>query len=186
MGPVVAATVALAASAVVLVPAAGAVPEGPDDLPAPTAEQLAASVRVWDPNGSVRVWDTAGSVRTVETIETENGETTIRLATDILFTPDSAELPHNAAARITELLGDVPNGSAVAVLGHTDSVQGAVDNQQLSTDRAAAVAEVLRRSRPDLTLDVAGFADTRPVVPEDPDDPSTRAANRRVEIVYNG
>jgi outer membrane protein OmpA-like peptidoglycan-associated protein len=177
----------LTATAVATVAAtAGAAPSGPEDLPAPTAKQLADSVRVWDPSGSVRVWDVAGSVRTLETVETEGGTTTISLATDILFTPDSAELPANAADRITELLGDVPDGSAVAVEGHTDSVQGAVDNQQLSADRAAAVADVLRGARPDLTLEVAGFANTRPAVAENPDDPATRAANRRVEIVYNG
>jgi outer membrane protein OmpA-like peptidoglycan-associated protein len=182
-----AAAALLAGGAVVaLAPGADAARKGPEDLPAPTAEQLAASVHVWDPSGSVRVWDVAGSVRTLETVETGGGETTISLATDILFTPDSAELPANAADRIAELIVDVPDGSAVAVEGHTDSVQGAVDNQQLSAGRAAAVAEVLRGARPDLTLEVAGFANTRPAVAENPDDPSTRAANRRVEIVYHG
>jgi flagellar motor protein MotB len=74
----------------------------------------------------------------------------------------------------------------VQVHGHTDSVQGAVDNQQLSTARAEAVADVLRTGRPDLRLEVAGFAATRPAVAEKADDPATRAANRRVEIVYAG
>lgn len=180
------AALAAAGAVVALATAAGAAADGPEDLPAPTAEQLAASVRVWDPAGSVRVWDVAGSVRTLETVETEGEITTITLATDILFTPDSAELPASAAGRITELLEDVPEGAAVAVQGHTDSVRGAVDNQRLSTDRATAVAEVLRGSRPDVVLDVAGYADTRPAVRESADDPATRAANRRVEIVYNG
>nr|KEP23804.1 hypothetical protein DA06_04535 [Georgenia sp. SUBG003] len=155
-------------------------------MPEPTAEQLADSVRAWDPNGSVRVWDLDGSVRALETVEREGSETTISLATDILFTPDSAEIPANAAERIAELLSDIPDGAAVTVGGHTDSVRGAVDNQKLSTDRATAVADVLRRTRPDLVLEVAGFADTQPAVQENADDPSTRAANRRVEIVYDG
>ncbi|PFG40747.1 OmpA family protein [Georgenia soli] len=186
---------ALVASAVVLAPAADAAPSGPEDLPEPTAEQLAASVRVWDPSGSVHVWDPSGSVhvwdprgsvRPLETVENDGGETTISLATDILFTPDSADVPPNAAERIAALISDIPDGASVTVGGHTDSVRGAVDNQQLSTDRATAVADVLRRVRPDLVLEVAGFADTRPAVQEDADDPSTRAANRRVEIVYAG
>jgi len=194
LATVAAATIATVA-AVVLAPAAGAAPEGPDDLPEPTAEQLASSVRVWDPDGSarvwdlggaVRVWDRAGSVRALEKVETEGGTTTISLATDILFTPDSAEIPPNAAARIKDLLSDIPDGAAVTVGGHTDSVRGAVDNQQLSTDRATAVADVMRDARPDLVLEVAGYADTRPAVRESADDPSTRAANRRVEIAYTG
>ena len=186
---------AVVASVVVLAPAADAAPEGPEDLPEPTAEQIADSVRVWDPSGSVRewdpsgsvhVWDLEGAVRPLETIETDGGETTISLATDILFTPDSAEIPPNAADQIAALLSDIPDGASVSVGGHTDSVRGAVDNGQLSTDRAAAVADVVRRARPDLVLEVAGYADTRPAVQEKADDPSTRAANRRVEIVYSG
>src|SRR5699024_12595346 len=81
---------------------------------------------------------------------------------------------------------DVPDGAAVSVSGHTDSVIGAVDNQELSENRAEAVAEVIEAARDDLDLQVAGFADTQPAETEDPEDPSTFAANRRVDIVYSG
>ncbi|MFD1507520.1 hypothetical protein FE374_13005 [Georgenia yuyongxinii] len=158
----------------------------PDELPEPTAELLARSVIAWDPTGSVIAWDTADTVRSVEQVQTEGAQTTITLATDVLFTPDSAELPTTAAGRVGELVGQIPDGAAVQVHGHTDSVQGAVDNHRLSTARAEAVAAVVRAERPDLLLDVAGFAATRPAVTEKPEDPSTRAANRRVEIVYAG
>ncbi|TRW43097.1 OmpA family protein, partial [Georgenia yuyongxinii] len=158
----------------------------PDELPEPTAELLARSVITWDPAGSVIAWDTTDTVRSVEQVRTEGAETTITLATDILFTPDSAELPTTATGRVGRLVAEIPDGAAVRVHGHTDSVQGAVDNQQLSASRAEAVAAVVGAGRPDLVLDVAGFAATRPAVTEDPQDPSTRAANRRVEIVYAG
>ncbi|KAE8764117.1 OmpA family protein [Georgenia thermotolerans] len=179
-----AAALAVALAATLAPPAAGFA--GPDELPKPTPELLAASVIQWDPAGTVIQWDPAGTVRSVEQVETAAGRTTITLATDILFTPDSAELPQTAAARVGELVAQVPQGAAVQVHGHTDSVQGAVDNQELSTARAEAVADVLRAGRPDLQLEVAGFAATRPAVTERADDPATRAANRRVEIVYAG
>lgn len=59
-----------------------------------------------------------------------------------------------------------------------------LDNQQLSENRAQAVADALANTRTDLALDVDGFGDTQPAVTEDPDDPTTFAANRRVEIRF--
>jgi OOP family OmpA-OmpF porin len=182
-----------AASAVVLVltmtgsaAPAGAAADSPDDLPAPTAAQLTAAVQAWDPAGSVKQWDVGGSVRSLETVETEGTETTISLATDILFSSQSYALPASAAPRIAELLAAVPDGAAVQVHGHTDSLVGPIPNDELSRNRAQAVADVIAVERPDLALEVAGFADTEPAEREDPDDPSTYAANRRVEIVYGG
>ncbi|MFC4555395.1 OmpA family protein [Georgenia faecalis] len=172
------AAVVLAAGALALTTAApAAAVDSPEDLPAPTPQQLAASVQVWS---------TEGSVRTLETVATEGAETTISLATDILFASQSYELPASAAPRIGQLLADVPDGAAVQVHGHTDSLVGPIPNDELSRNRAQAVADVIAAERPDLVLEVAGFADTEPVGPENPDDPATYAANRRVEIVYGG
>ena len=53
-------------------------------------------------------------------------------------------------------------------------------------NRAEAVAGALRSERPDLVLEVSGVGDSDPAVTEDPEDASTYAANRRVEIVYSG
>ncbi|MFH5824030.1 OmpA family protein [Georgenia sp. AZ-5] len=182
-------TLAAATLAVVVLPlgtAARADHASSNDLPDPTPELLSRSVIAWDPAGSVIAWETADAVRTVEQVETDGGQTTITLATDILFTPDSAELPGTAAERIATLVAQIPDGATVQVHGHTDSVQRAVDNKQLSTARAEAVAATVRAERPDLVLEVAGFAATRPAVAENPDDPATYAANRRVEIVHGG
>jgi len=119
-------------------------------------------------------------------VEEADGETTITLATDILFTPDSSKLPTSASNKIESLLSKIPKGAEVKVNGHTDSVHGAKDNKKLSSDRAEAVAAVLKKARSDLKTTVKGLADTQPAVREDPKDLSTYAANRRVEIIYAG
>ncbi|WP_417215749.1 OmpA family protein [Arthrobacter sp.] len=177
---------ALAGALLVPAPALATVPDGPDNVPEPTSNQLGDSVQVFsDLAGSVRQWKLGDSVSSVESKTTDGGETTITLSTDILFTPDSSKLPRTAAARIAKLVAKVPQKAHVAVAGHTDSFQGKVDNQKLSEARARAVAAVLKGKRADLLLQVKGYAATRPAVPEDPKDPSTFAKNRRVEITYS-
>lgn len=160
-------------------------PTPPEQPPTPTAAQLENSVTLFD-RDNVLLFSVDGSVVPLETTATEQGETTITLATDILFEPDQWDIPANAADRIVELVADIPDGAGVQVSGHTDSIDGAVDNQELSENRADAVAAVIADARPDLELEVAGYADSRPAVTENPDDPASYAANRRVEIVYEG
>lgn len=112
----------------------------------------------------------------------------IVLETDILFSAMEWEIPSGAGSTIAELMDDVPEGATVQVHGHTDSnpvpEEYDFDNQVLSENRAEAVAEVLEQERSDLTLEVEGFGDSEPAVTEDPEDPSTYTANRRVEIRY--
>lgn len=112
----------------------------------------------------------------------------IVLETDILFSAMEWEIPSGAGSTIAGLIEDVPEGATVQVHGHTDSnpvpEEYDFDNQVLSENRAEAVAEVLEQERSDLTLEVEGFGDSEPAVTEDPEDPSTYAANRRVEIRY--
>ncbi len=155
-----------------------------------TAQLLHESVRVFEPTDHVRVFDPTEYVESLgDGIETMEGETTITLSTDLLFAENSWELPASAPSRIASLVGDIPDGASVAVTGHTDTQQPIgheFDNQELSERRAEAVADVLREERPDLTLDVSGVGESQPAVTPDPEDPSTHAANRRVEIVYTG
>lgn len=110
----------------------------------------------------------------------------ISLSTDILFRVNSWELPESADDRIADLVEEIPDGASVRVVGHTDSAPTGedFDNQELSENRAEAVADVLTRERPDLELDVTGLGDTEPAVTEDEGDEATFAANRRVEIIY--
>lgn len=119
----------------------------------------------------------------------EGEETVVALTSDVLFAFDRAELPPAAQTRIEELLADVPEGRALQVHGHTDSLAEDAYNQDLSERRARAVAEVVRAVRPDLELEVAGFGESDPVAPNQTagqDDPEGRALNRRVELRYAG
>lgn len=156
----------------------------PDELSEPTAAQLAKSVKVWSPEKSIKVWDPSTSVKPVEQVNSEAGKTTISLAADVLFEKDSAKMPESAAAKLEELVAQVPEGATVNIDGHTDSVKGKIDNQELSADRANAVAKAIEKSRADLVLVVKGHASKQPAVREDPKDPGTFATNRRVEISY--
>ncbi|MFV0254477.1 MAG: OmpA family protein [Beutenbergiaceae bacterium] len=158
----------------------------PEDFGEPTQQMLEQSVISYDPAASIIGYDPADSIVPLASVESEDGQTTITLATDILFTPDSWELPDSAPAAIADLVADIPDGATVLVGGHTDSNVGAVPNQELSQNRAQAVAAQITAARPDLVLEVTGYADTIPAIAEDPEDPSTYAANRRVEIVYQG
>lgn len=159
--------------------------DSPQDAPEPTSAQLARSVTVWDPSRSVNTWSIQNAVNPVEQVQTKAGKTTISLSTDILFTPDSSKLPGSAATRIGSLVQEIPKGAKVQITGHTDSVKGSVDNKVLSKDRAEAVAAVMKAERPDVSLGIKGKAATEPAAREDPKDPASFAANRRVEITYS-
>lgn len=174
---------AVAASAVLgatlLQPAAAE----PADRPTPTAAELAASISPIELNVS----DLELNVRDLETETTDGEETVISLTTDVLFDFGKADLPPNAPAKFKEVLADIPDGTAIKVEGHTDSIGADDFNQQLSEDRADAVAAAIRDVRPDLELQVRGFGESQPVAPNEragADNPEGRAQNRRVEIRY--
>lgn len=114
-------------------------------------------------------------------------ETVISLASDILFDSNEATVPDRASARVGDLVADIPDGAAVDVHGHTDSIDTDEYNQELSERRAKAVADILEEVRPDLELKIEGFGEREPVEPnkvDGKDNPQGRALNRRVEIRY--
>lgn len=120
---------------------------------------------------------------------TEGGTTTITLESDVLFDFGSAELSEAAQKKIGEVVGEIPEGGAVSVDGHTDDVPYHRGNDVLSQERAQAVADAIAAARPDLDLTVTGHGDTDPVAPNSKggeDNPEGRAENRRVEIRYDG
>ena len=138
---------------------------------------------------SITRFDATESITSLGGTDTDTEEDVIVLETDILFASNAWDLPAPAASGIVELAAEVPEGATVQVGGHTDSrpvdrSQYDFDNQQLSEHRAQAVADALAAERPDLTLEVEGFGDEQPAVSENPDDPATYAANRRVELRY--
>lgn len=189
---------ALLAAGLLLGPPAAATtgdPELPDDRwptladlgrPAPTESEKQQSIVVYEARPTV-VYDYDGAVIGIETVEEEGADKVINLAADILFHPDKWDLPDSAPQRMKILLSDVPDGVSLAVEGHTDSVVGAVDNQELSEKRAQAVADAIAEVRPDLDLEVAGYGAARPKKNESSgDEDDARRANRRVELRYEG
>lgn len=140
-----------------------------------TAQQVASVMREEISKGTVEV-------------ETQENTITIRLKDRGSFQSGSAELNYDFIP-IIDMVRDVLVGleGSIAVEGHTDNIP--IDsprfrsNWQLSSARAISVAEELfstgqlEQSR----FSVTGFADTRPLVPNDT--PQNRATNRRVEIV---
>ncbi len=170
--------VALAAAGALLfaVPAAAAdEPSGPEEFGQPSADQITASIRVWDPSGHVDP---------IESTTTEGEETVVSLDSDILFAFGSAELSPSAVSRIADLVADLPPGIAVSVIGHTDDVGTDADNLALSRQRAETVAGAVAAARPDLVLDVEGRGESDPV--QSNRDPEGREQNRRVELRYTG
>lgn len=160
-------------------------PEAPFEI---TQEVLDDSVTRYNADDSITRYDAADSVTSLGDAESSEDQLIV-LEADILFASNTWDLPGGAADQLTELTSDIPDGATVQVEGHTDSrpvdqSRYDFDNQQLSEHRAQAVADALAADRPDLTLEVEGFGDQEPAVTEDPDDPSSYSANRRVELRY--
>ena len=147
------------------------------------------AVTEYDPSDYVTQYDPQDHIEHLGGTAESEDEDVIVLETDILFAAMEWELPGSAGSKIGELVEEIPDGAAVDVHGHTDSnpvPEGYdIDNQVLSENRAEAVAQVLEEERSDLQLSVEGFGEDQPAVEEDEEDPSTFAANRRVEIRYN-
>jgi chemotaxis protein MotB len=116
-----------------------------------------------------------------------------KLDTDILFDSGDAELKPAAEGLLADLARVLKSPEMenlkVMVVGHTDAQligkkpvrEKHPDNFQLSTARALAVAQVLKRcGLAEQRLGVAGFGAHQPVAPNDT--AANRHKNRRVEI----
>ncbi|QIK72951.1 OmpA family protein [Propioniciclava coleopterorum] len=150
-----------------------------------TAEQRADSITPLEKG----ITPLEGAITPVQTVSTEQGATTISLQSDVLFAFGSAELSPTATAKIGELVRGIPAGTTVKVDGHTDSIGDDASNLELSRRRAETVAAAIRASGLDVTLEVAGHGESRPVAPNqsaDKDNPEGREKNRRVTISYGG
>jgi len=178
------------AGSLVALPASFADQESEQQPPPPqevTDAMLADSVTQYDPEDSITAYDIQRSIEELGDAESDD-DNVIILEADILFEAMQWQMSTPAEDRIAELIDEVPDGAQLDVHGHTDSrpmpPDHELDNQQLSEYRAQAVADALADTRPDLEFDVEGFGHSQPAVTEDPDDPETFTANRRVEIRF--
>ncbi len=125
----------------------------------------------------------AGSV----VLEKKHHDIVIRFPEHVSFASGSADLVERAIPLISRIVGLISTDKLLIVAGHTDNrpVAGGTfkSNWELSAARAASVADqMLSKKRIDPSrLVVAGYADTRPIVPNDT--VGHRARNRRVEII---
>ena len=121
-------------------------------------------------------------------VETRGRKIVIRVQEKGSFKSGSADLEpefYSVIDKLVELLSDLEGN--VAVEGHSDSIPIRTSrfrsNWDLSAARALEVAHALfeegalEQSR----FTIGGYADTRPLVPNDT--PDNRARNRRVEII---
>ena len=102
----------------------------------------------------------------------------------INFKPGSAVIPADAGSMLksaARVLSAMPAGTAVAIIGHTDSTGTAESNLALSTKRAEAMRDVLvSYGVAAERFGVSGAADARPVATNATE--AGRFANRRIEF----
>ncbi len=130
-----------------------------------------------------------GKVEDLAIKETET-EVRIELSGDILFDFDKATL-RPAATPVLERVAEVIRKYGkpmVRIEGHTDSKGSHEYNVKLSQRRADSVKDWLVKNKAiSGTLVTKGFAETRPVAPnqnpDGSDNPDGRQKNRRVEII---
>lgn len=141
-------------------------------------------------NLKASVRNLSGDVSGLNSRMTETG-LAIELPSDALFDFDSAELSSDAEELIRKALPAVRQAAPgpLRIIGHTDSKGDDTYNQDLSEQRARAVADWLGqqpgiRQREMLT---EGRGEQEPVEPntrpDGSDNPAGRARNRRVEVV---
>jgi outer membrane protein OmpA-like peptidoglycan-associated protein len=127
------------------------------------------------------------------TVETQPGTTQIRLAADVLFAFNKADISPAAQGNIVDaakLVRERAKG-VVRIYGYTDSVGDPAYNLDLSRRRAEAVHAALVRLLADrpTTFDVRGFGEADPVAPnrkpDGRDNPAGRRLNRRVTIGFS-
>jgi OmpA-OmpF porin, OOP family len=113
----------------------------------------------------------------------------IRLASDVLFAFDSAELKPASEKTLQDLALALSKAMRVRVTveGHTDTVGDEPYNQKLSEDRARSVATWLREhsSISPQSIESVGYGETRPLVNAG-GSIEEQARNRRVEIRVEG
>ncbi|HEV6955674.1 MAG TPA: OmpA family protein [Promicromonospora sp.] len=118
----------------------------------------------------------------------EDDDVTVTLASDVLFASDEHTLSRSARGVVERAAASIveqADGGEVQVVGHTDDVDTEQYNQALSERRARTVADRLRAELGDgFTVTEEGRGESEPVA--EGTSAQARAANRRVEIVFEG
>lgn len=120
-------------------------------------------------------------------VETEKNKIIIRIHEKGSFPSGSAVLNAGFGPAMKKIIDVVKRSRGkVIVAGHTDNIPIATEwyrsNWELASARAVTVAHELLRGGVDTKrMVVAGYADTKPLVPND--SANNRAKNRRVEII---
>jgi len=111
-------------------------------------------------------------------------ELIVRMPQDILFAVDSAQLSNAVRGDLAALADNIRRfpGSTIEVIGHTDNTGPAAYNQDLSVNRASAVAAVLiANGVPGGRIRAIGMGEDQPIASNLTT--QGRAQNRRVDIV---
>ncbi len=116
-------------------------------------------------------------------VERRGDNITLNMPGNITFAFDSSGLQPQFYPVLDNVAGTLNqyNQTVIEVAGHTDNVGSDAYNQQLSTQRANAVAAYLNgKGVMQQRMIVVGAGETRPIASNDTD--GGRAQNRRVEI----
>lgn len=116
-------------------------------------------------------------------VERRGDNITLNMPGNITFAFDSSGLQSQFYPVLDNVAGTLNqyNQTVIEVAGHTDNVGSDAYNQQLSTQRANAVAAYLNgKGVMQQRMIVVGAGETRPIASNDTD--AGRAQNRRVEI----
>lgn len=121
---------------------------------------------------------------------TASADKHVELTAKLFFDFNSAELTDSSKYILDERMerfhGNVQSTSNIMIVGHTDSVGPAEYNQQLSEDRANAVADYIRENayNSDITIKTVGMGEAEPWISNSSE--FSRQQNRRVKIHFSG
>lgn len=159
-------------------------------MPLPTApESGSAATSPKAVETAVRKAVAGDALQGSATVRSAGDSTTVSLSDAGLFASGSADLSPSAIPLLRKIAGSLPDRE-LRVEGHTDNQPIHSDrfrsNFELSTARAAAVAEALMRAAQIAPshFALAGYGEFRPAASNDTAE--GRAKNRRVDIVVTG
>jgi OOP family OmpA-OmpF porin len=105
-------------------------------------------------------WTTADAVRGCDPVAEAKP---LSLSGDVLFEFDSSALTARGIEVLSVLAANIPSGSTVTVVGHTDRIGSAAYNLKLSQQRAQAAADFLNaKSGFKSKFAVSGVGSTQP------------------------